>query len=148
MGQDRPTLPTKCHKYLWYEWRYHREASGKSDSRAGHGSAGAGCLGHRYWTCRDTLALLLPAQVPAALSAGAEAHTLPCLFARPLSQMLTSYVQSPHYLPVVHCHWSTCPHHGELRAGGFRVDCLEGNTDALFEHLTSWVCRGPQLRIL
>lgn len=79
--------------------------SGKKEwVQGGQGSAGAGagCPGHRHWNCRDTLAPQLPAQVPAAVSAGAGDHTLPYLLTRPLSQILTSYVQSPLCLPALH----------------------------------------------
>lgn len=59
----------------------------------GCGSVGAGgqCLGH--WTHRCTFALLLPVQVPAALSAGGEGNTL-CLLVRPHAWTVNSYVKS------------------------------------------------------
>lgn len=120
----------------------------KSDSRAGHGSAGAGCPGHRHWVCRDTLTLWLPAQVPAAVSAGAGDHTLPDLLTRPHSQIITSHVQSLFVYLLCMCYWGTSPQQSELRARDFRLDRLEGNTDILSEHLTSWVCRGAQFTIL
>lgn len=49
-----------------------------------------------------TLVLLLPAQVLAAVSAGAGGHSLPYLLTRPHSLILTSYVQNPLHLAFVH----------------------------------------------
>lgn len=46
------------------------------------------------------------------------------------------------------CYRSASPQQGELRAGAFRLDCLEGITDILLEHLTNWVCRGAQFTVL
>lgn len=53
------------------------------------------------WTHRCTLALLLPAQVPTALSAGGEGNTL-CLLVRPHAWILNSYVKSSLCLAATH----------------------------------------------
>lgn len=72
----------------------------KSYSTAGCGSAGAGAQypGHRRQTRRRTLALLLPAQVPAA---GAEGNALH-LLVRPHPWILNSYVKSSLCIALMH----------------------------------------------
>lgn len=94
---------------------------------------------HRHWARWDSPALLLPAQVPAAVSAGAGGHTLPYLLTRPHSQILTSYVQSPLRLVLCMCCWSASPQQSELRAAGFKLDCLGRNTDLLFDNFSLYL---------